>query len=47
MATISRFELAVLRNFIIVGDKGYISRLKQINLFETARIESEVQLRCY
>ena len=30
---------------IIIGDKGYISRQQQINLFETAGIELEVPLR--
>lgn len=32
-------------NCIITGDKGYISRQHQINLFETAGIELEVPLR--
>jgi hypothetical protein len=32
-------------NCIITGDKGYIGREHQINLFETARIELEVPLR--
>ena len=30
---------------MIIGDKGYISRQQQINLFETAGIELEVPLR--
>ena len=30
---------------MIIGDKEYISRQQRINLFETAGIESEVQLR--
>jgi hypothetical protein len=32
-------------NCIITGDKGYISKEQQINLFETARIQLEVPLR--
>lgn len=32
-------------NCIITGDKGYIGREHQINLFETARIELQVPLR--
>jgi hypothetical protein len=32
-------------NCIIIGDKGYIGREHQINLFETARIQLEVPLR--
>jgi len=32
-------------NCIITGDKGYISRQQQINLFETAGIQLEVPLR--
>lgn len=32
-------------NCIIVGDKGYISRQQQLNLFETAGIQLEVPLR--
>ncbi len=32
-------------NCIITGDKGYIGREHQINLFETARIQLEVPLR--
>src|SRR5690242_20080001 len=32
-------------NCLIVGDKGYISRQQQINLFETANIELEVPLK--
>ena len=32
-------------NCIITGDKGYIGRAHQINLFETARIQLEVPLR--
>ena len=32
-------------NCLIIGDKGYISRQQQINLFETASIELEVPLR--
>ena len=32
-------------NCMIIGDKGYISRQQQINLFETAGIELEVPLR--
>ena len=32
-------------NCIIIGDKGYIGRQHQINLFETAGIELEVPLR--
>jgi hypothetical protein len=32
-------------NCIITGDKGYISKTQQINLFETARIRLEVPLR--
>jgi hypothetical protein len=32
-------------NCIITGDKGYISRQQQINLFESARIQLEVPLR--
>ena len=32
-------------NCMIIGDKGYISRQHQINLFETAGIELEVPLR--
>lgn len=35
----------LFRNCIITGDKGYISKEQQINLFETARIELEVPLR--
>lgn len=30
---------------IITGDKGYISKEQQVNLFETARIQLEVPLR--
>ena len=30
---------------IMIGDKGYIGRQYQINLFETADIELEVTLR--
>lgn len=33
-------------NCMMIGDKGYISRQQQINLFETAGIELEVPLRC-
>ncbi len=33
-------------NCIITGDKGYIGRQHQINLFETAGIHLEVPLRC-
>ena len=33
-------------NCMMIGDKGYISREQQINLFETAGIELEVPLRC-
>jgi len=32
-------------NCMIIGDKGYISRQQQINLFETAGIELELPLR--
>ena len=32
-------------NCMIVGDKGYIGRQQQINLFESSRIELEVPLR--
>lgn len=32
-------------NCIITGDKGYISREQQLNLFETAAIQLEVPLR--
>ncbi|WP_298412277.1 transposase [Hydrotalea sp.] len=32
-------------NCIITGDKGYIGRQHQINLFETAGIQLEVSLR--
>ncbi len=32
-------------NCMIIGDKGYISRQQQINLFETAGIELEVPMR--
>ena len=32
-------------NCIITGDKGYIGRQQQINLFETAAIQLEVSLR--
>ena len=32
-------------NCIITGDKGYISKTQQINLFETAGIQLEVPLR--
>jgi len=32
-------------NCMIIGDKGYISRQQQINLFETAGIQLEVPLR--
>ncbi len=35
----------LFNNCIIVGDKGYISKQQQINLFETAGIELEVPLR--
>lgn len=35
----------LFRNCIITGDKGYISRAQQINLFETAGIQLEVPLR--
>ncbi len=30
---------------MIIGDKGYISRQQQINLFETAGIELEVTIQ--
>jgi hypothetical protein len=32
-------------NCILIGDKGYISRQQQINLFETSGIQLEVPLR--
>lgn len=32
-------------NCIIIGDKGYISREHQVNLFETAGIQLEVPVR--
>ena len=35
----------LFRNCMIIGDKGYIGRQHQINLFETAGIELEVPLR--
>jgi Transposase DDE domain len=35
----------LFRNCIISGDKGYIGRQQQINLFETAGIQLEVPLR--
>ena len=35
----------LFNNCIITGDKGYISRQHQINLFETAGIQIEVPLR--
>lgn len=35
----------LFRNCIITGDKGYIGREQQINLFETAAIRLEVPLR--
>lgn len=35
----------LFNNCMIIGDKGYISRQQQINLFETAGIELEVPLR--
>jgi len=35
----------LFNNFMIIGDKGYISSQQQINLFETAGIEFEVPLR--
>jgi hypothetical protein len=36
---------ALLSNCILTGDKGYIGREHQINLFETAKIQLEVPLR--
>ena len=35
----------LFNNFMIIGDKGYISSQQQINLFQTAGIEFEVPLR--
>ena len=35
----------LFRNCMIIGDRGYIGRQHQINLFETAGIELEVPLR--
>lgn len=35
----------LFNNCIITGDKGYISKQQQINLFESARIQLEVPLR--
>ena len=36
---------ALFQNCIITGDKGYVGREQQINLFETAGIQLEVPLR--
>jgi len=35
----------LFNNFMIIGEKGYISSQQQINLFQTAGIEFEVPLR--
>ena len=41
----SNSKIKLFSNCMIIGDKGYIGKQQQINLFETASIELEVPLR--